>query len=204
MKHIASIMIGVMLFGSAAVGAPALKPTPSLAVARKALLAAGAPATDAEVQAAYPGFMLHPDHSSTPWFVASTDDGCLYYAEEPQWKNDPPAKLHQAVADWVHDHYHVKWTGTPCVAGTPISGQGTLSWGDANIRNTGHRDDDFDSLTGIMQNGVFVGTVQRDYSYDEARTRTIAKGTFEMFGGCSNLDPKMVNPDLSMCQPRVR
>jgi hypothetical protein len=55
-----------------------------------------------------------------------------------------------------------------------------------------------------MQNGVFVGTVQRDYSYDEARTRTIAKGTFEMFGGCSNLDPKMVNPDLSMCQPRVR
>lgn len=197
----ALLLCVLVTFASSVLAAPALKPKPSLQVARKALSAAGPAATDEQVAAAYPRFMLHPQNPPTPWFVVSTDDGCLYYDNEPTYGSTA-----EVVAGYIHDHFHVRWTGSPCTPGQFISGQGTLSWGSANTRNTvgGKRDDDYDSLTGTMVNGVFNGTVQRVYSMDEAQTKLIGRPqTFEMFGGCSNLDPKMVAGGFQMCQPRV-
>ncbi|MDL2353384.1 MAG: hypothetical protein QFC78_11130 [Pseudomonadota bacterium] len=187
---------------TAALAAPTSRASPAVAAAQQAIAAAGPNATDAQVQAAYPRFMLHPDHPPETWFVASTDSGCLYFNHVFMWDSAPPNKVLAKVAAWKRDHFNVKWTGSPCTKGQLISGAGTLSWGDMNTRNTvgSKRADGFEKWTGTMVEGVFVGVVHRVYSRDEAAT---IFQTFELFGGCFNNNPADEGRKSQMCQPRV-
>lgn len=188
------------MIAAGVIAAPVARPKPTLAMAKKALADAGPAASNEQVAAAYPRFLIHPQPPA-PWFVARTDSGCLYYDYFVTY--DPPAKWPQEVLAIMRERFDIRWTGSPCTPGKFISGTGTLQWGDTNVRNAGRRAVDYDRLTGTMVNGVFQGKVRRLYSYDVDGKQPIGGGEFEMFGGCRNLDPKMVIREFPMCQPRL-